>query len=65
MMASSSSLSFKCALRLKGCRISYEPTKNELRSLSAVDIQGYKRGAFCIVNPDNHNCPLVPFDGTI
>ena len=35
---SSSSLSFKCAMRENGCRIGYEPTKNELRSLSAVDI---------------------------
>ena len=37
---SSSSLSFKRALRESGSRIGYEPTKNELRSLSAVDIQG-------------------------
>ena len=36
---SSLSLSFNCALRESGCRIGYEPTKNELRSLSAVDIQ--------------------------
>ena len=40
----SSSLSLKCALRESGCRIGYEPTKNELRSLSAVDIQGDQRG---------------------
>ena len=29
-----------------GCRIGYEPTKNELRSLSAVDIQGHQPGSF-------------------
>ena len=51
-MESSSSLSFKCALRESGCRIGYEPKKNELRSLSAVDIQGHQRGGFCIV-PNN------------
>ena len=45
---SSSSLSFKCAWRESGCRIGYEPTKNELRSLSAVDIQGHQRGGSCI-----------------
>ena len=42
----SSSLSLKCALRESGCRIGYEPTKNELRLLSAVDIQGHQRGGF-------------------
>ena len=47
---SSSSLSFKCALRESACRIGYEPTKDELRSLSAVDIQGHQRGVFCIVS---------------
>ena len=46
---SSSSLSFKCTLREGGCRIRYEPMKNELRSLSAVDFQGYQRGGSCIV----------------
>ena len=35
-------------LRESGCRIGDEPTKNELRSLSAVDIQGHQRGGFCI-----------------
>ena len=40
---------FNCALRESGCRIGYEPTKNELRSSSAVDIQGHQRGGFCIV----------------
>ena len=35
-------------LRESGCRIGYELTKNELRSLSAVDIQGHQRGGFCI-----------------
>ena len=39
----------KYALRESGCRIGHEPTKNELRSLSAVDIQGHQRGGFCIV----------------
>ena len=43
-IGSSSSLSFKCALRESGCRIGYEPTKNELRLLPAVDIQGTKIG---------------------
>ena len=47
--SSSSSLSFKCALRESGCRTGYEPTKNELRSILAVDIQGNQRGGFCIV----------------
>ena len=34
-----------------GCRIGYEPTKNELSSLSAVDTQGHQRGGggVCIV----------------
>ena len=49
LLYSSSRLSFKCALRESGCRIGYEPTKNELRSLSAVNIQGHQRGGFCIV----------------
>ena len=44
----SSSFSFKCALRESGCRTGYEPTKNHVRSLSAVDIQGHQRGGFCI-----------------
>ena len=48
-MVFSSSLSFKCALRESGCRIGYKPTKNDLRSLSAVDIQGHQRGGFCSV----------------
>ena len=48
--SSSSNLSFKCALRESGCRIGYEPTKNELRSLLAVDIQGHQRGGFCILS---------------
>ena len=43
----SSSLSLKYALKEGGCRIGYEPTKSELRSLSAVDIQGHQRGGFC------------------
>ena len=45
---SSSSLSFKRGLRESGCRIGYDPTKNELRSLSAVDIQGHQRGGLCM-----------------
>ena len=43
-----SSLSFKCALRENGCRIGYEPTKNESRSLSAVYIQRHQHGGSCI-----------------
>ena len=39
---------FKSALRESGCRIGYEPTKNESRSLLAVDIHGHQRGGFCI-----------------
>ena len=45
----SSSLALKCALRESSCRIGYEPTKNESRSLLAVDIQGHQCGGFCIV----------------
>ena len=45
----------KCALRKSSCRIGYEPTKNELRSLSAVDIQGHQSGGFCIVPPNLDN----------
>ena len=48
MILISSSLSFKCALRESDCRIGYEPTKNELRSLSAVDFQGRQRGGFSL-----------------
>ena len=48
-LVSSSSLSFKCALRESGCRIGYEPMKNELRSLFVVDIQGYQCRGFYIV----------------
>ena len=44
-----SSLSFKCALRESGCRIGYEPTKNESKSLSVVDIQGHQHGGFWTV----------------
>ena len=58
MMASSPSLSLKCALRESGCRIGCGPTKNELRSLSAVDVQGHQRGGFCIVP---FNCALREF----
>ena len=53
LSSSSSSLLFKCALRESGCRIGYEPMKDELRSLSAVDIQGHQRGGFCIVPRDH------------
>ena len=31
LIQSSSSLSFKCALKESGCRVGYEPTKNESR----------------------------------
>ena len=41
--------SSKCALWESGYRIGYEPTKNELRSLSAVDFQGYQRGGLSIL----------------
>ena len=47
-LRSSSSLSFKSASRESGCRIGYEPTQNELRSLSAVDFQGHQCRGFCI-----------------
>ena len=43
----SSSLSLEYALRESGCRIGYEPTRNELRLLSEVDIQGLQREGFC------------------
>ena len=42
-------ISFKCALRESGCRIGYDPMKDEARSLLAVDIQGHQRGGLCIV----------------
>ena len=45
-----SSLSLKCALGENGCRISYEQTKNELRSLSAANVQGHQCEGFL-------NCP--------
>ena len=34
------------------CRIGYGPTKNESRSLLAVDILGHQRGGFCICAGD-------------
>ena len=51
-------LSLECALRENGCRIGYEPTKNELRSLSAVDIQGHQCGGFCIVQDSSNMASL-------
>ena len=54
----SPSRSFKCALRGNGCRISYEPTKNELISLSAVDIQGHQRGGSAL-SPHQERQALV------
>ena len=54
----SPSRSFKYALRGNGCRISYEPTKNELISLSAVDIQGHQRGGSAL-SPHQERQALV------
>ena len=58
-LLSSSGPSFKCALRESGCRIGYEPTKNESRSLSAVEIQGHQRGGFCITGSISSSSSLT------